>query len=414
MNIIINENDLKKYLISQKEWVTEFLNGLLAIKSESGDEENAMAYISAELESVGIDVKSCPISEDIKKSSNYSYPVENIEYKNRRNLAIRYDSKMTGKTIALNTHVDVVPPSPGQKNPYVPFVDNNGYIHARGACDAKGQIAVLILLIKAAQSLKNLKHNIVGHIVVEEEFGGNGTLGLLDYEKVFTADALINLEPTDLRLMTMIRGAVWFDMVFMGKSGHAGSSENTQSATDKAIAAVGLLKQYHKELLSKSRDYGLFMGMNNPMPLTIGEFNAGSWPAMVPGEAHIAGVLGFLPNTNKNTVMEEIRELFNRKENLWISEGMTMEFTYKHNAVELPIEHWFSKNMSEACRKSGINGVPTAMTASSDAIFYQELGIPSLAFGPGKISDAHSCHEIISIDDILKATEVIYTFMMKI
>lgn len=404
-------NQIHTYFQEQKAWTEDFLKSLLEIPSESGDEQNAQDYLYKRLDELDAHCKLVPISNDIKQHPDYADPVKGLDYQGRCNILL--EKKGTGgKVIVLNSHFDVVPPSPGQDVPYTPTLGADGKIYARGACDAKGQIAAMVLLVKAACELSPLKHTILCHMVVEEEFGGNGTLAMLEACKGLQADALINMEPTNLQPQTSIRGAVWFDMRFSGTAGHAGSAGNTQSAIYKAIAAIELLKKYHADLLMRSKDYGLFADIDNPMPLTIGEFQAGVWPAMVPSSARFRGVLGFLPNTNKDAVMQEIRELLTRPENAWISEGMRLNFCYRHNAVEIPPEHWLAEGIAAACTCCGISGDFGAMTASSDAVFYQERGIPSMAFGPGRISDAHSCHECIAVEDILKAAEILYAFFV--
>lgn len=404
----MDQAQIHSYFESQREWVQTLLTEVLSIRSESGDEAAAQQYFYDALSKIGLECELRPIDNSLRDHPEYSFPVRELDYTGRSNLVLR--KRGSGKHMALNTHMDVVPPSPGQEGPYTPRVDEEGKIWARGACDAKGQAAVMALLFKAAAELPGCDNAITGHLVVEEELGGNGTLAALVDDPDFTADVLVNLEPTGLRLSPSIRGAIWFDMTFYGVAGHAGSSKNTSSATDKAIAAVELLKGYHRELLERSRNYGLFDGMENPMPLTIGMFQAGVWPAMVPGQARIAGVLGFLPNTTKDVVIGEIAELFAKEENLWISEGMKTEIVYRHNAVETPIDHWFVTGMQSACRACGTDDTLTAMTASSDGIFYQERGIPAMAFGPGRISDAHSCHEFVALDDVIRAAEILYTF----
>lgn len=404
----MDHTQIRSYFDSQKPWLVKFLSDLLAIPSESGKEARAQRRLLQQLQEAGIDCQWQGIDNTLRDHPQYSFPVRDLDYTGRGNLVLRKAG--SGKHLALNTHVDVVPPSPGQAAPYLPHVDEEDRIWARGACDAKGQIAAMALLFKAVNELGGNSNALTGHVVVEEELGGNGTLAVLAADRDFSADAIVNLEPTDLRLCPSIRGAVWFEMTFEGIAGHAGSSENTVSATDKAIGAVSLLKQYHKELLERSKDYGLYKGMTNPMPLTIGKFQAGVWPAMVPGRAAIAGVLGFLSNTTREAVMDELKELFDREENRWISQGMKMEFVYRHNAVETPVDHWFVTGMAAACECCGIDGTPTAMTASSDGVFYQERGIPAMAFGPGRISDAHSCHEYVKLDDVLRAAEILYTF----
>lgn len=404
----MEQAQIHSYFESQRVWLTQFFSELLSIPSESGNEAAAQLFLYTQLQKLGLHCELQPISNTLRTHTDYSFPVRDLDYTGRSNLVLRQEG--TGKHMALNTHIDVVPPSPGQKNPYVPQIDQDGIVWARGACDAKGQVAAMALLFKAAHDLPSCGNALTGHIVVEEEYGGNGTLAVLEQEPTFTADVLVNLEPTDLLLSPSIRGAVWFDITFPGVAGHAGSSKNTVSATDKAIAAISLLKEYHRSLLERSKDYGLFFGMDNPMPLTIGLFQAGVWPAMVPGEARIAGVLGFLPNMTKDAVMEQIHALFSKPENRWIADGAKIEFVYRHNAVETSPEHPVVQQLRAACRACGADDTLTAMTASSDGIFYQEHGIPAIAFGPGRISDAHSCHENVRLEDILRAAEILYTF----
>lgn len=401
-----------RYFVDNYKWVEKLLIGMLKIPSVSGKEQAVQDYIFKELSKIGAICKNIPASDKILSHTEYSDPVKNLTYEGRSNLWVEVPGKGK-KTIVLNSHMDVVPPAPNQVDPYLPYYNSGGYLCARGACDAKGQIAAMALLIKAAVEMGPLENRIIGHIVIEEEIGGNGTLAILEACPGFHADALINMEPTNLRLHTSIRGAVWFDIQFAGTAGHAGSVTNTQSAIDKAIAAIELLKRYHAELYEKSKNYGLFKGVQSSMPLTIGEFHAGEWPSMVPGSARISGVIGILPNVTKWQVMEDIKRLFDREENHWIRDGMQIHFPYRHNGVELPTDHPLALSMMDAMAQCGLNTAPQAMTASTDAVYYHEMGIPSLAFGPGKLSDAHSAHECISINDVVKAAEVLYRYACK-
>jgi acetylornithine deacetylase/succinyl-diaminopimelate desuccinylase-like protein len=197
-------------------------------------------------------------------------------------------------------------------------------------------------------------------------------------------------------------------MVFRGIAGHAGSAGSTDSAIYKAIAAVDLLRSYHAELYEKSRDFGRFREVKNPMPLTIGMFHAGVWPSMVPNEARIRGIIGLLPNKTKREVMDDITELFRTPETRRIGDGMEIRFDYRHNGFELPDGHFLNTAMGKAMTECGLDPTPCAMTASTDAIFYVERGIPAVVFGPGLLEDAHSVHEKICFGDVAKAAEILY------
>lgn len=406
----MNPTTIEEFLSSQKPWLIDFLSGMLRIPSLSGQEQDAVEHLFQELSSLGINVLKLPIEPQITKHSNYSNPLGELDYHNRCNLKVQSHSHgLQGvPTIAFNTHIDVVPPSTNHTDPFIPSYVGNGLLSGRGSVDAKGQIAVLVLLLRAIEEFGPLPQNIVGHIVVEEEIGGNGTLSILKEDEHFTADFLFNLEPTDLRIKSSARGALWFEMTFFGEPSHSGSPTPAKSAITKAIAGIELLTEYHQKLWQASRDYGLFSAHPNPMPLTIGRFNAGKYPSMVAEKAVVSGVLGFLPNTTKAQVMTEVKDLFVKPENAWITKDMKLDFTYRHNGFETSIENPILASLAKVCHSMGLNPSFDAMTASSDAIYYSELGIPSVIFGPGKISVAHSNQERIDINEILLAVEVIY------
>ncbi len=59
----------------------------------------------------------------------------------------------------------------------------------------------------------------------------------------------------------------------------------------------------------------------------------------------------------------------------------------------------------------GLSGEINAMTASCDSWLYNNtLGIPSVVFGPGSLSVAHSREEHIRMDDIERAAVSLITF----
>lgn len=406
----MNSLTIREYLYMNRRWLIDFLSKIVRIPSMSGQEQEALELLYEELTHIGINVTKIPIDQNIVNDPDYSNPIGRIDYSDRYNIKVQYPFTYQSNvpTIVFNTHIDTVPPSTNQINAFTPVYDKDGFLSGRGSVDAKGQIAVLVLLLKALKEFKLSRINIVGHIVVEEEIGGNGTLSILKSEKKIKPDILINLEPTSLRIKSSVRGAIWFEITFYGKPSHSGSSQPTQNAIKKAIAGIKLLTEYHTKLKRNSENYGLFSSYENPMPLTIGCFNAGSYPSMVADKAVVSGVMGFLPNTDKFTVMKDIRDLFEREENLWISEGMQLTFTYRHDGFETSPDNPYLRKLIETCRIFGLNSELDAMTASSDAIFYSELGIPSVIFGPGCISLAHSDNERINIDDILLAVEVIF------
>jgi acetylornithine deacetylase len=222
------------------------------------------------------------------------------------------------------------------------------------------------------------------------------------------ADACVVLEPTDLKILTSSRGAVWFRITLKGKPGHSGQAGVTRNAIDMAFRVVEILRGYHQRLLAASRGEALFDKFPNPMPLTIGSLHAGNWPAIAPGEAVLQGVLGLLPNRTAKQVMHEMTSLLAQEGGDLLAGNFDIHFTYRHDASVVPVDHPLVAALQSAARSVGCRTTVDAMTASCDACFYNNLlHVPAVVFGGGSLSVAHSNTEHMPLADLSAAAEVI-------
>jgi acetylornithine deacetylase len=315
-----------------------------------------------------------------------------------------------GQSLLFNTHLDVVPASQGQVRPFDPRVEADR-IYGRGACDAKGQVATIYAALLAAKRLGvRLRGDVLAHLVVEEEVGGNGTLAMT--RRGEKADACIVMEPTDLRILSSVRGAVWFRVVCTGRPGHSGRAGDTVSALKMAIRVIEILEQYHARLLAASRGIALFDQFPNPMPITFGKLSAGDWPATAPARAVLEGVLGLLPNKTRYQVMDEMRQALLEGGDDWLREHFQLEFMYRHDAHVLDAGHPLVRRLEACCRESGAHGEVSAMTASCDSWFYNnQLRIPTVVFGPGSLGFAHTNNEQIGWDEISEGAAILVRFL---
>ena len=392
-------SDQIKAIIEKHSRETEqVLMGLLRFPSTPGSESGAMEFLSEILGPVFTSVEKVELSNSIKDDEDYSSPIPDIDYDGRYNLCVGLRGDK-GKRILLNTHIDVVPASAGQEDAFNPSL-KDGVIYARGACDAKGQAAVIYLVAKALNELEAESRNeLVAHLVVEEENGGNGTLAMA--RRGEKADAAVVLEPTAGKIFTSARGAVWFRVTLTGKPGHSGKAGQTRSALKLAIEAVEILEGYHKRLLAESKGIDLFDKYENPMPITFGKLHSGTWPATAPGEAVIEGVLGLLPNKTRHEVMAEMEQALVVNGSQWLKKNMQLDLTYRHDSHVLDPEHSLPKALIESCKAAGTTAKIDAMTASCDSWLYNnQLGIPTVVFGAGDLKFAHSNNEQISMNEI--------------
>jgi len=388
-----------------------FLSDLIRFPSTSGREHDAMFFLDRIFKAYGFKVEQIALSNTLRQDPDYSNPIPDIDYDGRFNLRVTMSGAGGGKTVLFNSHTDVVPPSVDQPDPWTPRLEN-GILYGRGACDAKGQVATILLVLRTLKALKvKLRGSVIAHLVNEEENGGNGTLAMA--RKGEKADACVVLEPTDRRVFTSIRGAVWFRLVFSGRAGHSGQAGVTRSALLMARDAMAILEAYHADLLKRSRGLPLFDVYPNPMPLTFGHLEAGNWPASAPSRAVMEGVLGLLPNVTKEQVCAEMKAVLAKGGDEFFAANTALSFMYRHDSSVIDPSSDFTQLLLRASNTVGVPAEIAAMTASCDAWFYNnQLGIPSVVYGPGSLKVAHSKDEQIALDEIAKAAETLVRFIL--
>jgi len=389
----------------------QFLCELIRIPSLSGQEQAAVDCAAERFRQVA-EVERVPLSNALRDDEDYSDPIRGIEYEGRSNLRLRVPGKGAGRALLFNTHLDVVPASQNQAQAFEPRVED-GCAHGRGACDAKGQVATIYAALLALKRLGvGLGGDVLAHLVVEEEVGGNGTLAMI--RRGERADGCVVMEPTDLRILSSVRGAVWFRLTCLGRPGHSGSAGETISALKVAIRGIDVLEQYHAWLLAESRGFPLFDPFPNPMPITIGKLLAGDWPSTAPARAIFEGVLGLLPNKTRYQVMQEMRQALLEAGDDWLRDHFEVEFMYRHDAHVLDPEHPLVRQLAACCRDLGAAGEVSAMTASCDSWFYNnQLKIPTVVFGPGSLRFAHTNEEQIGLGEITEAAAILVRFLLE-
>ena len=387
-----------------------FLSDLIAFPSTSGQEHEAMLFLEKAFAQTGVSVERVPMADALKRDPDYSDPIPDIRYDGRFNLRLVRRGTGGGSSLLFNAHTDVVPPSEDMPDPWKARL-TDGILFGRGSCDAKGQVATVYLLLRTLQELGlPLKGDVIAHIVNEEENGGNGTLAMARHGE--KADACIVLEPTEGRILTSIRGAVWFRLVCHGKAGHSGQAGQTRSALLMARDAIAVLETYHADLLAASRGFPLFDPYPNPMPITFGRLEAGTWPASAPSRAVMAGVLGLLPNKTKEQVCAEMRAALDAVPAL--AGRFDLSFMYKHDSSVLEPDHALPQGLLAAAAGRGRPAKVDAMTASCDAWLYRnQLGIPTVVWGPGSLKVAHSKDEQLAVKELADAVDTLTAFLQR-
>ncbi len=260
--------------------------------------------------------------------------------------------------VVLSSHTDTVPP-------YVELREDDDFIYGRGACDAKGIIAAMV---KAAETLTQSGETDFGLLfVVGEEAGSPGAEAANRIAN--QSRYLINGEPTESKLALGSKGALRAVFKATGRAAHSAYPEMGESATDKLLDLLNDLRG--AELPQSSR-----LGATT---MNIGVIKAGVAANVIPPEAEAE--LMFRVVTDADSLKQLVDRVARDR----------AEVNYTFSCDPVFTEH--------------LDGFETTVVAfTTDIPLLSNWGKP-LLFGPGSILDAHTEHEKISKQELVRAVD---------
>ncbi len=136
-------------------------------------------------------------------------------------ISIRLPGQSPGRTLALVSHLDVVPPGSGwTRDPFTPTIER-GQLFGRGSGDAKASVAAMLT---AAKDVAGTGGPVRGDLLLlfglGEETRNTSMPDLV--ARAGSIDAAIVGEPTDLDFAVAQRGLMMVDLVASGDQRHAG------------------------------------------------------------------------------------------------------------------------------------------------------------------------------------------------
>ncbi len=193
-------------------WPTEvaLLRDLVAIPSISGDELAASQFVEQWARAAGLDV-----------------------VRDETSVRVSVGDGSIGPTLALATHLDVVPPGEGwTRDPFTPTIEGD-LLFGRGAGDAKASVAAMLAAIADLQG-EALTGRVLGLFTYGEE-----TRQATMPDAIVRAgrlDAALVGEPTNLEPAIAQRGLMMVDLVAHGTQRHAGYA--TGEGFENAVTAL--------------------------------------------------------------------------------------------------------------------------------------------------------------------------------
>ena len=317
----------------------------------------------------------------------------------RPNLIARIGSPRGGRSLMYNGHLDVV----GTENMvHAPWSaeEREGRMYGRGSADMKGGIAAMCVgAWRAARA--GVRGEIIVAAVVDEEYESLGTRSLLT--RGIRADAAVVTEPTHLAIMPALRGVAWIEVVIAGRAAHGSRWDLGIDAIRHAGLLLAELDRVDAEELPRVAHRLLGRGS-----LHASLIEGGIGMSTYPDRCVLKLERRTIPGEQASDALEEVeracaavrarRPTFDATARLLVAQGPS------DVAVDAPLVRELVHALEENAESPRIEG----MSAWTDAALLNEAGIPAVCFGPGDISLAHAAEEYIPLEEIDRATEVLF------
>ncbi len=363
---------------THKQDISTFLRDLLAIPSESTQEEKVVLRIKEEMEKVGFD------RTEIDEMGNI------------------YGFIGHGKTvIAMDAHVDTVGIGNRDNWDYDPYegYEDDDIIVGRGSSDQTGGMASMVYAGKMIKEL-GLEDDytlVVTGTVQEEDCDGLCWQYILDKEKL-QPDFVVSTESTSCRIYRGHRGRMEIKVTTHGISCHGSAPERGENAIFKMAPILTELEQLNDRLKEHN-----FLGKGT---LTVSEiFSSSPSRCAVADGCWISIDRRLTLGESPESAVEEIKNLPSVKK-----AGATVEiydyarpsytgFTYPTQAFFptwlLDENHVVTQSLVESYR--GLfkkEPVVDKWTFSTNGVAIMgRHGIPCIGFGPGHEEEGHAPNE---------------------
>ena len=333
-------------------------------------------------------------------------------------------------TLILCGHIDVVPAGDISRWTFHPYKAQvrDGKVLGRGATDMKGGAAAMLMAIAV---LKDFEDALSGTVVVasvsdEEAPGPGGTSWLLENKKL-SGDACLITEPTgylegDYSIVAGERGACWLKITAHGKPSHGSRpmlGKNAilrltnflpklkileESAVKIPNGAKPLIRGGKTALAKVARKSGIptksLTKALDHYTVNVGTLAGGTKVNVVPEKCEAEVDIRVPVGGNPDGVEDFVRNILPENFECQIVNRTMPSYTL----VSAPI---IKVLQNHAQRVFGYKPLATFMTATSDAhSFREQLGIPTVSFGPGYEELAHTYDEFVYAEDVVNMAKV--------
>ncbi len=362
--------------------VVDLLRRLIAVDT-SENEQGAVRVLEELLRSEGIEYRLDPIAPG------------------RDNVLVTLGDRDRGAVLLLSAHTDTVPVGneAAWSAPPLAGLVRDRRVYGRGATDCKGGVAAMVMAaVGLTRARVPLRGRVLVTCVVGETHGNLGTLHLA--ERGLAADfAIVGEYSEGDKIATTYRGGLWGRLVILGKTAHPGrphlGADAIRAALDHFIPAL--------------RGYAFRFTPHPLVPdpqLTITQIDAGSRRSAIADRCVVTFDVRLVPGQSSAEVWRGLEAAVAAVAPL-PSISARLERDYALDAFETPASHPHVKVLAQSITE--FTGRPPQVMGKvgmcDGNVLVNQLGIPSVAYGPGNPSGA-AVDEYCDIDRLDLCTKV--------
>jgi len=312
----------------------------------------------------------------------------------------------------FNGHYDVVPATGEWRvtEPFNPLV-KDGRIYGRGASDMKGPLASILIALTA---LAEHRGELVGlasfSAVPDEEIGGGAGAGYLVEQKGRFADLCIIAEPSGVNnIWDSHKGQAWLEVTVRGKSAHASTPWLGVNAFERACRLVVCLSEgYVKQLPSKR--FTKLVPYDDAIPVVTlgGVVKGGSKVNIVPDALSFTVDRRTVPGETVEEVRSEFLDaLYRCADSVGIPREDLDVKTILMGEPCVMLDEDFKRDFARAVEDAlGLKPTFKICQGGLDMRYFVAANMPTLTYGGGESSKAHTADEYANIVDLLSAAKV--------
>lgn len=327
-------------------------------------------------------ISNLPVAERVE-AALAGFDLERLDYADAAGVAKRAIVAHRGAPggMALSGHMDTVPDTGWEEDPFSGRVDAEGLMHGLGAADMKGPVAACIV---AARGLPS--HVPVTLLITTDEETTKAGAALIveksDLARRAKLRGIIVAEPTNLEPIRGHRGTVNFEVVATGSQAHSSTGQG-MNANLALIPFLAEMRALHDRLRSDPSFWD--EAYEPPFPdLNIVIDNHGTAINVTVARATARMKFRYSRGLDPAPVLDAVRDAAARA-------GLELKMVVDGSPPELPADHPLVR------AAVAVTGRPArTVPFGTDATRLNALA-PCVVLGPGDIAFAHTPRERVPV-----------------